>query len=60
MDLMTLLIVIIIFGMAFWAIQSVIPMAPAFKTAAVVVLAIFFVIYLLDGWHNGHMRLPNL
>lgn len=59
MDLISLLIVVIIFGVIFWLVQSVVPMPQPFKTAALVILALIFILYLLNGvglihtWHSG-------
>lgn len=48
MDLIGLLILIIVFGILFWLVQSVLPLPPPFKTAAIVVLALFLILVLLD------------
>lgn len=57
MDLVSLLILVIVFGIFFYLIQTVIPMPPPFKTAALVILSLILVMYLLDGLHAGHFRL---
>jgi len=56
MGLIDLLIVLIVFGVLFYILQNYIPMAQPFKTAVILVLAIIFVVYLLDGHHLGHLR----
>ncbi len=56
MDLVSLLIVVIVFGLVAWLILSVIPMPGPFKTIALVILVIIMIAYLLDGHNLGHLR----
>lgn len=53
MDLYTLLITLIVFGLAFYVIQSLLPIAQPFKNAALAVLVVILIVYLLGG-HLGH------
>lgn len=53
MDLYSLLIVILVFGLLFYAIQTLLPMPAPFKNAALVVLILILVVYLLNGVHLG-------
>ena len=52
--LISLLILIIVFGVIFWLVQNAIPMTPPFQKAATAVLAIIFILYLLGSLHAGH------
>lgn len=56
MDLISLLIIIVIFGVLFWVFQALIPIPQPFKNAALAVIVIFFLLYMLDGFHVGHLR----
>jgi uncharacterized membrane protein len=53
MDLISLLIVLIVFGLLAYVVQSLLPMPAPFKNAALAVLVLILVIYLLGGLH-GH------
>lgn len=54
MDLVSLLILVLVFGVLFWLVGSVIPMPQPFKTAATVILALILIIMLLNGLHLNH------
>lgn len=52
--LVQLLIVVLIFGVIQWFIQSVLKIAEPAKTVSLVILAVIFVLVLLHGYHSGH------
>jgi hypothetical protein len=54
MDLISLLIIVLVFGALFYII-GLIPMPPPFKTASLIILALIFIVYLLGGIHIGHI-----
>lgn len=56
MDLVSLLILALVFGLIFYGIQSLLPLAPPFKNVALLILILIFVVYLLGGLHlGGHL-----
>lgn len=57
MDLVSLLGIVIVFGVLFWLIGSVIPMPQMFKTVATVILALILIACLIDGFRIGHIHL---
>ena len=54
MDLINLLVFIIIFGLIFYAVQNLLPLPAPFRNAALLVVIVVFVLYLLGGLHLGH------
>jgi uncharacterized membrane protein len=54
MDLVSLLIIVIVFGLLAYVIQSLLPMPAPFKNAAMAVLVLILIVYLLSGVHLGH------
>jgi hypothetical protein len=55
MSLLTLIVVLVIVGVALWAINAYFPMDPKIKTLLNVVVMIFLVIWLLQAtgvWSN--------
>lgn len=48
MDLVGLLVLVLVFGLLFWLVQSVLPLPPPFKTVAIVILCIILILVLLD------------
>jgi hypothetical protein len=56
MDLVSLLVIVIVFGVLFWLLQTIIPIAQPMKNIALAILGIIFILYLLDGVHLGHIR----
>lgn len=56
MDLINLLLLVLIWGVIFWVVESVIPMAPPFKAAARIILAVILILFMLDSLHLGHTR----
>ena len=47
MGLVELLVIVIIFGVLFWLLTNVIPMPPAFKITAQVILALILIVVLI-------------
>jgi len=60
MDLVSLLVVLLIFGVLFWLVSSVIPLQPPMlRTAAIVVLAIIFILVLLGYVPMTHLHIER-
>jgi hypothetical protein len=55
MDLIGLLIDVIVFGLIYWLVVYVLPLPAPFKTAAIVIMVIIFILFLLDqvGYLGG-------
>ena len=56
MSLISLLVVLVICGVIVWFVQTYIPLAPPFKAAISIVVAIGLLLYLLEAfgvWHSG-------
>jgi hypothetical protein len=53
MDLLTLIVVIVIVGVALWAINQYVPMQPPIKTILNVVVILILVIWLLTALFPG-------
>ena len=49
MSLVSILIALIVFGLIYWLITAVIPLPPPIRTAAIVVLVVIAIIWLLQG-----------
>lgn len=54
MDLISLLIVIAVFGLITWAITTLIPMPPQFRTAIYVISVVCLVLYVLQAFGLFH------
>ena len=60
MDLVSLLIVLIVFGVLFWLVSSVIPLQPPLlRTCAIIVLAIIFIAVLLGYVPMTHLHIER-
>ena len=60
MDLVSLLVVLIIFGVCFWLVNHVIPIEPpVLKTIILVILAIILIGVLLGYIPVGHLRIER-
>jgi hypothetical protein len=49
--------VVIVFGLLFYAVQTLLPMPAPFKNVALLLLILIFIVYLLGGLHLGHLVL---
>lgn len=58
--LITILIYMLILGVIYWLITSVIPLPPPFRTIALVIFAILVIVVLLDMLGGVGLGLPRL
>lgn len=58
MDIVTLVIVLILIGVALWLINTYIPMAAPIKTILNVVVVIVVILWLLQVFGISHLYLP--
>lgn len=60
MTIIDLLIVIIVFGLLFYMVQTLLPLPAPFRTVTQVVLMVLLIVWLLGGLHLGHPLLLHL
>jgi len=49
MDLVSLFVIIVVFGILFYLVQSVLPLPPPFRMAALVILCLILILVLLSS-----------
>ena len=59
-ELLNLLAVIILFGIAMWLINALIPMPPGIKMVLNIVVLIIVILYALDYFDLVNIELPKL
>lgn len=53
-SLISLFVIVIVFGLLFYVVQSLLPLPAPFKNVALIILVLFLVIYLLDSFGAFH------
>jgi hypothetical protein len=56
MDLISLFVIIIVFGLIFYCVQALMPIPQPFKNVALVIVVLFFILFLLDRVGYLHLR----